>query len=68
MIKYKFLWKLNFKILISGFASAVNCTTLPDGNYELGCKSFAKCIGGKVSIIDCPEQMVYNNNTGLCDE
>ncbi|XP_060563939.1 chondroitin proteoglycan 2-like [Ruditapes philippinarum] len=51
-----------------GHVSAVNCTTLADGNYELGCKSFAKCIGGVASIVDCPEQMVYNNNTGLCDD
>ncbi|XP_060563926.1 chondroitin proteoglycan-2-like [Ruditapes philippinarum] len=51
-----------------GYASAVNCTTLSDGNYELGCKSFAKCVGGVSSIVDCPEHNVYNNNTGMCDD
>lgn len=65
-------WCCGFRLIltipISGYASAVNCTTLPDGNYELGCRSFAKCVGGQVSIVDCPDKMVYSNNTGMCDE
>ncbi|KAL4224053.1 chitin binding [Mactra antiquata] len=50
------------------YAAAVNCTVLADGNYELGCRSFAKCTGGQVSIVDCPNDMVYNNKTGVCDD
>lgn len=51
-----------------GYASAVNCTSMPDGVYETGCKSFAECNGGQVTIVECPKDMVYNNKTELCDE
>ncbi|KAH3890722.1 chitin-binding domain protein cbd-1-like isoform X3 [Dreissena polymorpha] len=50
-----------------GTAAAVNCTTLADGVYETGCRSYAVCTGSKVTIVECPEHKVYNNQTGRCD-
>ncbi|XP_045173999.1 tropomyosin-like [Mercenaria mercenaria] len=47
-----------------GYASAV----VADGNDQLGCKTFAKCVGGRYSIQDCPENMTYNKDTGMCDD
>jgi len=41
---------------------------MPDGPYEMGCRSYARCTGGKVSIFNCEDKNVYNNNTGSCDE
>jgi len=54
--------------LAMGSVSAVNCTARNDGVYEMGCRSYARCTGGQVSIIDCADDMVYNNNTALCDD
>ncbi|KAH3890721.1 chitin-binding domain protein cbd-1-like isoform X2 [Dreissena polymorpha] len=50
-----------------GTSNAVNCTALPDGVYEAGCKSYALCTDGRVSFIDCPENTTFNNNTNQCD-
>ncbi|KAL3857990.1 hypothetical protein ACJMK2_012609 [Sinanodonta woodiana] len=57
-------------VLVATFATslAVNCTTLPDGSYEAGCRSFAVCKGGVGLIVDCEPKKVFNNNTGLCDD
>jgi len=41
---------------------------MPNGVYEKGCKSYAVCNGGVVTIVECPEDMVYNNQTQNCDE
>ena len=55
-------------ICFLGYASAVNCTAMPNGVYEKGCKSYTVCNGGVVTIVECPEDMVYNNQTQNCDE
>lgn len=65
-----------YKILIAALAlvaaietvSAVNCTAMPDGAYEMGCRSYAQCAGGQVTIVNCPDDQVYNNATAKCDD
>ncbi|XP_048775921.1 chitin-binding domain protein cbd-1-like [Ostrea edulis] len=49
-------------------ALAVDCSTMPDGVYEAGCRSFARCTGAEVTIVDCDKGNVYNNATGSCDD
>merc|ERR1712150_26955 len=53
---------------VLGCASALNCTTMPDGIYEQGCRSYSQCVGKVKSTIDCPEHQVYNNATSSCDD
>ncbi|XP_048754097.1 uncharacterized protein LOC125665486 [Ostrea edulis] len=50
------------------FAYSLDCSGHPDGNYELGCKSYGVCSGGVVTIVDCESGKVYDNSTGTCTE
>jgi len=57
-----------FLVLLPAAALGMNCTGMPDGNYEIGCRSFAKCAGGKSEIVSCDIDMAYNQGTGMCDD
>ncbi|XP_062618591.1 uncharacterized protein LOC134280180 [Saccostrea cucullata] len=46
----------------------LDCSGLPDGNYEIGCRSYGVCAGGVVKIVDCGHGKVYDNSTGTCAE
>ncbi|GFO19889.1 hypothetical protein PoB_004639400 [Plakobranchus ocellatus] len=46
----------------------MNCTGQPDGNYEIGCRSYTVCTAGKQSIVNCEKDMAYNTDTGRCDD
>ncbi|ESO90982.1 hypothetical protein LOTGIDRAFT_163491 [Lottia gigantea] len=60
-----FLWSVtNFCLIIS----ALDCTVEPDGVYELGCKSFQKCVHGELVGVECHEHLVYNSIIQDCDE
>ncbi|XP_064613346.1 uncharacterized protein LOC135477121 [Liolophura sinensis] len=45
-----------------------HCKGKPDGNYDLACKAFIVCTGGKAHQVYCINGQVYNHNTGKCDE
>ena len=53
-----------FTITVHGQA---DCSVLPDGHYNIGCKTYEVCDGGVHSTIECEESMVYNNVTKQCD-
>ncbi|XP_005096139.1 chitin-binding domain protein cbd-1 [Aplysia californica] len=55
-------------ILLPAAALGMNCTGQPDGNYEIGCRSYSICTGGKTTIITCDMEMAYNQDTGKCDD
>ncbi|KAK3699358.1 hypothetical protein RRG08_056495 [Elysia crispata] len=46
----------------------MNCTGQPDGNYEIGCRSYTICACGKQNIVSCESGMAYNTDTGKCDD
>merc|ERR1711915_75082 len=62
--------QLGLLVLALAFAAvfATDCQNLPDGNYEIGCRSFTRCTGAVVKIVDCDMGQVYNNKTGSCDD
>jgi len=55
-------------ILFPAAAFGMNCTGQPDGNYEIGCRSYSVCSGGKAEIISCDVDMAYNQDSGKCDD
>merc|ERR1712183_1232796 len=55
-------------LLLPSATLGMNCTGQPDGNYEIGCRSYAKCSGGKNEIVTCDVDMAYNQGTGVCDD
>merc|ERR1711935_731413 len=55
-------------IVLPAAAWGLNCTGQPDGNYEIGCRSYATCSGGAYSIVSCDMDMAYNQDTGKCDD
>merc|ERR1712179_357724 len=57
-----------FLLVLPSLAFALNCTTKANGNYEIGCRSYAVCSNGQTSIHDCPDDQVYNNATAQCDD
>ncbi|XP_011418235.3 uncharacterized protein [Magallana gigas] len=48
------------------FVFGLDCSGLPDGNYELGCKSYGVCTGGAVKLVNCDPGQVYDDNSGSC--
>merc|ERR1712033_24066 len=56
------------RVLLPALALGKNCTGEVDGNYEIGCRSYAKCVGGKAEIVSCDVDMAYNEGTGQCDD
>lgn len=62
---------IKFVILLAtviGYATALNCTVQPEGKHEIGCRAYGECHNGKPIRVDCPDNFVYNNNTGQCDD
>ncbi|KAK3591501.1 hypothetical protein CHS0354_031608 [Potamilus streckersoni] len=55
-----------FVLPFSGLA--LDCTTLADGDYEIGCKNYATCANGQLLIHECGVGLVYNRNTHKCDD
>jgi len=55
-------------MLLPAAALGMNCTGQPDGNYEIGCRSYAVCSGGQSNIVTCDVNMAYNQDTGKCDD
>ncbi|KAL3856714.1 hypothetical protein ACJMK2_011437 [Sinanodonta woodiana] len=47
---------------------ALDCSMLPDGDYEIGCKIYATCTSHVLQIHKCVEGTVYNRNTHQCDD
>ncbi|KAL4224446.1 hypothetical protein ACF0H5_017898 [Mactra antiquata] len=52
---------------IYGSYGQTDCSTLPDGIYEVGCKVYDECINHQVHSHECGNGMVYNNVTKGCD-
>ncbi|XP_053374844.1 uncharacterized protein LOC128547131 [Mercenaria mercenaria] len=44
-----------------------DCSTLPDGHYNIGCKRYDVCTNHVLTSIECKQNKVYNNNTKMCD-
>merc|ERR1712244_216863 len=40
-------------ILLPVAALGMNCTGQPNGNYEIGCRSYATCNNGQAQIVSC---------------
>merc|ERR1712244_40834 len=55
-------------ILLPVAALGMNCTGQPNGNYEIGCRSYATCNNGQAQIVSCDVDMAYNQDTGKCDD
>jgi hypothetical protein len=45
----------------------IDCSTLPDGSYGYGCRSYTKCEGGRGTVVDCPLGEAYNYLSGNCE-
>lgn len=46
---------------------ALDCTHLPDGHYNIACRSYVICSGGKSKQVHCDIGEYYNINTKKCD-
>ncbi|XP_005096138.1 chitin-binding domain protein cbd-1 [Aplysia californica] len=55
-------------ILLPAAALGLNCTGVPDGNYEIGCRAYSTCTSGVWKIVQCDIDMAYNKDTGKCDD
>lgn len=57
-------------ILVLGDTSV--CHGNADGHYEIGCRSYVICTGGRGVIHNCPDppalETVYNDAKGHCDK
>ncbi|KAK7475457.1 hypothetical protein BaRGS_00033276 [Batillaria attramentaria] len=45
----------------------LNCTGKDDGNYEIGCRVYTVCSGGKSTVVECDPGSVYSTSAGKCD-
>ncbi|XP_011415053.2 chitin-binding domain protein cbd-1 [Magallana gigas] len=60
---------LSFSLTVIGDTSV--CHSNADGHYEIGCRSYVICTGGRGVIHNCPDppaqETVYNSAKGHCD-
>ncbi|KAK3084186.1 hypothetical protein FSP39_009682, partial [Pinctada imbricata] len=51
---------------------SADCKASPNGNYEIGCRSYVICKNGTGTLHNCPDppavNTVYNHKTGQCDD
>ncbi|XP_045174001.1 uncharacterized protein LOC123535412 [Mercenaria mercenaria] len=45
-----------------------DCSTLPNGHYNIGCKVFDVCTNHVLTTVECVPGKVYNNVTRRCDD
>ena len=45
----------------------IDCSTLPDGHYNIGCKVYVDCTNHVATTVECTEGKVYNDVTKQCD-
>uniref|UniRef100_A0A8W8KZ50 Chitin-binding type-2 domain-containing protein n=1 Tax=Magallana gigas TaxID=29159 RepID=A0A8W8KZ50_MAGGI len=61
---------LSFSLTVIGDTSV--CHSNADGHYEIGCRSYVICTGGRGVIHNCPDppaqETVYNSAKGHCDK
>lgn len=53
-------------MMMTGVSAQVDCSTMPDGAYGFGCRSYTRCIGGEGTVIECAPEYAFNPDTGMC--
>lgn len=55
-----------YGVFAAGVSAQVDCSTMPDGAYGFGCRSYTRCIGGEGTVIECAPEYAFNPDTGMC--
>ena len=52
--------------VIESCVAQIDCSTLPDGVYGIGCMSYTNCTNGQGIVINCEPDYVFDVQKGYC--